>query len=357
MTDFRDLHNRPHDLRSQLGLKNSGMTDERRISLGLPPLNEQNQESLRAEIADALRFEPKPLDPTLATPEPLRRAIAGMDVDDVCRMSTPELLHRIMSVTGCTSQAQARRIHKWFEVQDKIVNITVSENSYQDLDSSEILANIRKMIDSPEVQHLRALGRLNSTPRAIDVLNAAEHFHGEPMDPVTLQPYPKKSIQLEETSMTDMSSQLLFDARRLAELIPPGVILIKGLDPAEYVAQFSPHSGVLDVTYDDIKSMGVLTVAQASVLRGVGLHAVPGYFLGGPVNTTEPGNPIPRATNAPAPRTLTDILAHVKNLESDILEALIMANQNPETDRRRTAAARDQLEMGFMMLKKAVDPQ
>lgn len=148
MTDFRNL--RPsHDLRSQLGLKNSGMTDERRISLGLPPLNEQNQESLRAEIADALRLDVKPLSPDQATPDPL---------------------HKIIAVTGCTNQAQARRIHKWFEGQNNaVVNVTNNESPYQDKDASEIVDSIRKMIDGPGYH----IGGLTSGPTPIDLLSAA----------------------------------------------------------------------------------------------------------------------------------------------------------------------------------------
>lgn len=61
--------------------------------------------------------------------------------------------------------------------------------------------------------------------------------------------------------------------------------------------------------------------------------------------------------NAPAPRTLTDILAHIKNLESDILEALVMAGANPHADGRRLECARTSFEVAFMMLKKAVDPE
>lgn len=312
MTDFRNL--RPdHDLRSQLGLK---PFDKKAFAEDVCTTLSVDQVCKMSILGEALLFEPKPLDPSLATPEPLRRAIASMgelSLDEVCRMSTPEPLRRA-----------ALAVNKLFSsthTGNQPINVTINADDPVSKDAAEIVTSIRKMIDSPGDQRVRAIGTLSAGP------------------------YPKRSIQLEETSMTDMSSQLLFDARRLAELIPPGVILIKGLDPAEYVAQFSPPSGVLQVTYDDIKSVGVLTVAQASVLRGAGLYAVGGYFLGG------------KTKKAQAPRTLTDILAHIKNLEADVLDALIMANHNPDTDRRRTAAARDQLEMGFMMLKKAVDPE
>lgn len=326
MTDFRNL-TQPHDLRSQLGLKNSGMTDERRISLGLPPLNEQNQESLRAEIADALRRDVKPLSPDEATPDPL---------------------HKIIAVTGCTNQAQARRIHKWFEgkhqpmgTSNVVVNVVNNGEPPTDQNASEIVANIRKMIDSPEVRTLRQIGEMReSSEKAAKIIHAAG-----------------ASIQVDETSMTDMSRHLRFDARALARLVPSGIILIKDMDPADYVDQFGGPTGVVEVTYDDIKSVGVLTVDQASVLRGCGLYAVGGYFLGGPVNTTEPGKPIPMATNAPTHRHLSKIHDHVESLESDILEALVMAEANPHADRRRLESARTQFELSFMMMKKAVDPE
>lgn len=288
MTDFRDLHNRHHDLRSQLGLK---PFDKKAFAEDVCTTLSVDQVCKMSILGEALLFEPKPLDPSLATPEPLRRALA---------------VNKLFSSTHTGNQP---------------INVTINADDPVSKDAAEIVASIRKVIDSSDSVRMRTVGTLSAGP------------------------YPKRSIQLEETSMTDMSSQLLFDARRLAELIPPGVILIKGLEPAEYVEQFSAPSGVLEVTYDDIKSVGVLTVAQASMLRGIGLYAVGGYFLGG------------KTKKAPAPRTLTDILAHIKNLEADVLDALIMANQNPNTDRRRTAAARDQLEMGFMMLKKAVDPE
>ena len=236
MTDFRNL-TQPHDLRSQLGLKNSGMTDERRISLGLPPLNEQNQESLRAEIADALRRDVKPLSPDEATPDPL---------------------HKIIAVTGCTNQDQARRLHKWFEgkhqpigTSNVVVNVVNNGEPPTDQNAADIVANIRKMIDSPEVQRLRAIGQL--------------------------------------------------------------------------------------------------TVDQASVLHGCSHYAV-----GGPINTTEPGNPIPMATNFRALPKVNDCL---DTTESDVLELLALAGANPHTDRRRLDSARTQFELAFMMLKKAVDPE
>lgn len=326
MTDFRNL-NQPHDLRSQLGLNNSGMTDERRISLGLPPLNEQNQESLRAEIADALRRDVKPLSPDEATPDPL---------------------HKIIAVTGCTNQDQARRLHKWFEgkrppigTSNVVVNVTNNGEQRMDQNTSEIVASIRKMIDSPDVSTLRQIGQMReSSEQAAKIIHAVGGC-----------------IEIDETSVTDMSKHLRFDARALARLIPPSIILIKGMDPADYVAQFCAPTGVLEVTYEDIKSVGKLTVDQASVLRGCGLYAVGGYFLGGPVNTTEPGKPIPMTTNAPTHRALSKIHDHVESLESDILEALVMAGSNPHADRRRLESARTQFELAFMMMKKAVDPE
>lgn len=336
MTDFRNL--RPdHDLRSQLGLK---PFDREAFSKDVCATLSVDQVCKMSVIGEALHFEPKPLNPKDATPDPLHRTITAM---------------------GCTDQTKALRTalagNKLLS-SSHTVTVNCRANDPVSKDASEIVASIRRMIDSPQVQHLRAIGKLSAAPRAIDVLNAAERFYGRPVDPYTLEPYTPQSIKLEETSMADMSSQLLFDARRLAAVFPAGVILIKGMEPADYVAQFiDPNGGVVQVKYEDIKSVSKLTVAQASVLRGLGLYAVGGYFLGVPVNKTEPGKPVPMSTNAPAPRTLTDILSHIKNLEEDILDALIMANENPNTDRRRAAAARDQLEMGFMMLKKAVDPE
>lgn len=317
MTDFRTLiqHN---DLRSQLGLVPSRRAAE-----------------LSEVIGDALRIEAKPLNPANATPDPLHRTIAAMGCSSkTWGMRNALAVNKLFSATGTSNV---------------VVNVVNNGEPPTDQNASEIVANIRKMIDSPEVQRLRAIGGMAAGPtRAIDVLNAAERFYGEPVNPETLQPYPKMSIKV------DGSSQLRFDARALSRLIPPGVILIKGMDPADYVAQFPASLTVLEVTYEDIKSVGELTVDQASVLRGCGIYAVGGYFLGGPINKTEPGKPIPRATNFRALPKVNDCL---DTTESDVLELLVLAGANPHTDRRRLDAARTQFELAFMMLKKAVDPE
>lgn len=304
MTDFRTL-NQPHDLRSQLGLKNSGMTDERRISLGLPPLNEQNQESLRAEIADALRRDVKPLSPDEATPDPL---------------------HKIIAVTGCTNQAQARRIHEWFEgkrppigTSNVVVNVTNNGEQRMDQNTSEIVASIRKMIDSPDVSTLRQIGQMREHAETSARIDAAAGILG---------------IGINET-------QVLLDVRAIARLIPEGALLIKGVTVNEYL---DAHEGDVQVIVkgEDVTAAKEMTTDVASVLRGVGIYAT-GGFITGPA--------------APTHRALSKIHDHVESLESDILEALVMAGANPHADRRRLDAARTQFEMAFMMLKKAVDPE
>lgn len=304
-----------HDLRSQLGL-----------------IPGRRAEELSSQIEAALRIEPKPANPATAP-----KCILGETISvtiNPARDSIDQLARRV-----------AKGVNPAF-IANGHVTVTVVNKGEQSLDKDEIVSSIRKMIDRPEVQHVRRMGRLTAGPkRAIDVLNAAERLYGEPVDPSTLKPYEKRSIQIDEPSMTGMSRTLRFDARALARLIPQGIILIKGMDPADYVGQFCDISGVLEVTYDDIKSVGKLTVDQASVLRSCGLHAVGGYFLGGPVN------------NAPTHRALSKIHDHVESLESDILEMLGMAGANPHADVRRLASARTQFELAFMMMKKAVDPE
>lgn len=302
MTDFRDLHNRPHDLRSQLGLKNSGMSDERRISLGLRPFN--NESSI---LGDALRIEPKPLDP-----------------DD----ATPNLLYSSVS-----TKAQANRVSKWFEAQQgQGVTVLVNSNDKVPEDLQAYVDDIQSMMRKPSAAFASTLGRLGPSI----------YLDGTPIS------------EFKEPQMIHApgDSQVLFDARAIARLIPAGTIRIHGMEPADYVDKFGPMPRVIEVRQEDITAVGTLTEDQASVLRATGLDCV--SVKVGPVNRVEPGKAIPRATNA---RTLTDIHAHICNLEADILDALVMANQNPLTDARRSAAARDQLEMGFMMLKKAVDPK
>lgn len=222
----------------------------------------------------------------------------------------------------CTN-GSAQSAHKWIESKhgSSPVSITVINDSTLHMEGpiKAVADKVRELAEDPDFLRERKA--------------------------VVQQIHPGQAIQLEETSMTDMSSQLLFDVRRLAEMIPPGVITVKGLDPADYAAQFGGPTGVVQATYDDIKSVGKLTVGQASALRGVGLYAVGGYFLGG------------KTKKAPAPRALSKIHDHVETVESDILELLALAGANPHTDRRRLDSARTQFELAFMMLKKAVDPE
>lgn len=119
MTDFRTL-TQPHDLRSQLGL-----------------IPGRRAEELSSQLEAALRVEDKPLSPDCATPDPLH------------------------SARGCTS--------------NQVINVTINPNDPVSKDAAEIVASTRKRMDRPDVQHLRSISALQT---GIDVLNAAERFHG-----------------------------------------------------------------------------------------------------------------------------------------------------------------------------------
>jgi len=136
-------------------------------------------------------------------------------------------------------------------------------------------------------------------------------------------------------------TQVLLDVRAIARLIPEGVLLIKGVTVDEYL---DAHEGDVQVIVkgEDVTAVKGMTTDLASVLRGIGMYAK-GGFITGPA--------------APTHRALSKIHDHVESLESDILEALVMAGANPHADRRRLESARTQFELAFMMMKKAVDPE
>lgn len=289
MTDFRTLMNQPHDLRSQLGL--------------IPGRRAEEFTSILEAIAE-------PLSPDQATPAPLVIAMGGTTTAAQAARQAEFNLH----------QQMLRERNKNAGV---VVNVTSSFGD-EPLDAAEIAASIRKMIDSPEVRRMRTIGALSDTHRAGGVINAYESLYGNPS--------PKRSIKLDQTPI----SEILIDVRAIADLIPPGSVLIKGFTLEQYLAAL-PGTEPVTVKEGDITAAKELTPVLASTLRGLGLFTAADY--------------------SPTHRTLGKILAHVENLESDILEMLVMAGANPNTDVRRLAAARTQFELAFMMMKKAVDPE
>lgn len=285
MTDFRNL-TQPHDLRSQLGL--------------IPGRRAAEFSEL---IGDALRSDSKPLNPADATPDPLHRTIAAMG-----SLGNSHAMR--------TAMAASRRLRP-NGTSNVVVNVTNNGEQRMDKDASEIVASIRKMIDSPGAQHMRV--------------------------------HPGQAIQLDETQVSEMH----LDVRAIANLIPEGAVLIKGFTVNEYLAAH-PGNDPLIAKEGDITTAHPITEDLASVLRGSGLYTAGGqvdppgvgklYATGGPVGK-------------PTHRALSKIHDHVESLESDILEALVMAGANPHADRRRLESARTQFELAFMMMKKAVDPE
>lgn len=283
MTDFRNL-TQPHDLRSQLGL--------------IPGLRAAEFSEL---IGDALRSDAKPLSPDCATPDPLHRAIAAMGSLGNSRAMR-------------TAMAASLRLRP-----NGTSNVTNNGEQRMDQNTADIVAGIRKMIDSPEVSTLRQIGQMREHAETSARIDAAAGILG---------------IGINET-------QVLLDVRAIARLIPEGVLLIKGVTVNEYL---DAHEGDVQVIVkgEDVTAAKEMTTDVASVLRGVGIYAT-GGFITGPA--------------APTHRHLSKIHDHVESLESDILEALVMAGANPHTDRRRLDSARTQFELAFMMMKKAVDPE
>lgn len=317
MIDFRKL-SLPHDLRSQLGLKDpvAIAQDLCRAINGEPSVLGDRiiaeQEAMRAEIGEALRIEAKPLNPANATPDPLHKTIAAMGCSSkTWGMRNALAVNKLFSATGTSTS-------------NVVVNVVNNGEPPTDQNAAEIVANIRKMIDSPEVQRLRTMRQIGEASQVID---AAEKSWG---------------------IAAPGNSERIFDVRAIADLIPDGAVLIKGSTVNEYLAA---HSGIdpVIVKEGDITAAHPITTDLASVLRGIGIST-----KGGPINLTEPGKPIPRATNFRALPKVNDCL---DTTESDVLELLVLAGANPHTDRRRLDAARTQFELAFMMLKKAVDPE
>lgn len=290
MTDFRTL-NQPHDLRAQLGL--------------IPGRRAAEFSEL---IGDALRIEPKPLNPANATPDPLHRTIAAMG-----SLGNSHAMR--------TAMAASRRLRP-NGTSNVVVNVTNNGEQRMDQNASEIVASIRKMIDSPEVRTLRQIGQMREHAETSARIDAAAGILG---------------IGINETQ----GSQVLLDVRAIANLIPEGTLLIKGVTVGEYL---DAHEGDVQVIVkgEDVTAAKETTTDVASVLRGIGVYAT-GGFITGPA--------------APTHRALSKIHDHVESLESDILEALVMAGANPHADRRRLESARTQFELAFMMMKKAVDPE
>lgn len=287
MTDFRNL-TQPHDLRSQLGL-----------------IPGRRAEELSSQIEAALRVEAKPLSPDCATPDPLHRTIAAMG-----RLGNSRAMR--------TAMAASRRLRP-NGTSNVVVNVTNNGEQRMDQNTADIVAGIRKMIDSPEVSTLRQIGQMREHAETSARIDAAAGILG---------------IGINET-------QVLLDVRAIARLIPEGVLLIKGVTVNEYL---DAHEGDVQVIVkgEDVTAAKEMTTDVASALRGVGIYAT-GGFITGPA--------------APTHRALSKIHDHVETVESDILETLAMAGANPHTDRRRLDSARTQFELAFMMLKKAVDPE
>lgn len=267
MTDFRNL-TQPHDLRSQLGL-----------------IPGRRAEELSSQIEAALRVEAKPLNPADATPDPLHRAM------------------------GCSSKAQDLAVNKLFSsphLSGQVISVTINPNDPVSKDASEIVASIRKMIDSPEVQSLRQLGEARKYAEDRERIEAGLRDIG--------LVYPSTSASF-------------YDVRKLSGT----EVTIDGQPLQEYLDQLEP--GFHCVEADKVRGKQVF-------LDGV---CVGGMIL--------------RQRNQPTHRALSKIHDHVESLESDILEALVMAGANPHADRRRLESARTQFELAFMMMKRAVDPE
>lgn len=144
-----------------------------------------------------------------------------------------------------------------------------------------------------------------------------------------------------------LKPNLLLDARVIQRLVPAGQILIRGQSVEDFLS--NKLEGVVPVMESDITSVGEMTTDLASVLRGIGMH------MGGPINLTEPGKPIPVATNAPDPRTKSGMAHRLDTLDQETLALLVEVGNRPGHDRRRVDAARTQFELAFMMLKRAIE--
>lgn len=157
MTDFRNL-TQPHDLRSQLGLKDpvAIAQDLCRAINGEPSVLGDRITSLSADrvckmsVLESVRLYPKPLNPADATPDPLHKTIAAM---------------------GCSSKTWAMRntlsVNKLFSGTHPI-NVVVNDTPLVGKDASEIVASIRKMIDSSQSavrSSLRSRRRLTQMPQ------------------------------------------------------------------------------------------------------------------------------------------------------------------------------------------------
>lgn len=169
MIDFRKL-SLPHDLRSQLGLKDpvAIAQDLCRAINGEPSVLGDRiiaeQEAMRAEIGEALRIEAKPLSPDNATPDPLHKTIAAMGCSSkTWGMRNALAVNKLFSATG---------------TRNVVVNVVNNGEPRTDQNAAEIVANIRKMIHSPEVQRLRAIGQLTVDQASV----------GEPGNPIPRDP-------------------------------------------------------------------------------------------------------------------------------------------------------------------------
>lgn len=144
-----------------------------------------------------------------------------------------------------------------------------------------------------------------------------------------------------------LKSDLLLDARAIQRLVPAGQILIKGQSVEDFLA--GQPEGVVPVKESDISAVGEMTTDLASVLSGIRWH------MGGPINLTGRGKPIPVATNAPDPRTKSGMAHRLDKVDDEVLELLVDVGNRPGHDRRRVDAARTQFELAFMMLKRAIE--